>query len=139
MRPYSDDLRERILAAVDRGDHSLRQLAHLFAVSLSCIVRLLQHRRRTGTSRPKPHAGGPTPVLDAQALQRLRDLVARYPDATLAELRERHDVTVEWLPFELRPAPVPLPNLDGPEGERFRLGWERGVAPLGGQLGVEMH
>ena len=31
MRPYSNDLRERIVAAVQRGEHSLRQLAHLFA------------------------------------------------------------------------------------------------------------
>ena len=45
MRPYSNDLRERIVAAVARGEHSLRQLAHLFGVSLSCIVRLLQHQQ----------------------------------------------------------------------------------------------
>jgi transposase len=86
MGPYSHDLRERIVAAVDRGEHSLRELAHLFSVSLSCIVRLLQ-RRRTGTIDPKPHAGGRTPRLDAAALQRLRALVAEHPDATLAELR----------------------------------------------------
>jgi transposase len=47
MRPYSTDLRERIVAAVDQGTHSLRQLATLFSVSLSCIVRLLR-RRDTG-------------------------------------------------------------------------------------------
>jgi transposase len=41
MRPYSNDLRERIVAAVDRGEHSIRQIAHLFSVSLSCVVRLL--------------------------------------------------------------------------------------------------
>lgn len=77
------------MAAVERGEHSIRQLARLFAVSLSCIVRLLQRRRRTGSVRPKPHAGGPGPTLDDDAHQRLRQLVAEQPDATLAELRDR--------------------------------------------------
>lgn len=89
MRPYSTDLRERIVAAVERGEHSLRQLAHLFAVSLSFVVRLLQRYRRTGSLQPAPHAGGPTPLFDAATVERLRQLVADQPDATLAELRAR--------------------------------------------------
>jgi transposase len=89
MRAYSNDLRERIVAAVERGDHSLRQLALLFSVSLSCIVRLLQHLRRTGSVQPKPHAGVPTRKLDAAAEARLLKLVRAQPDATLAELRDR--------------------------------------------------
>ena len=89
MRPYSNDLRERIVAAVERGEHSLRQLAHLFSVSLSCIVRLLQHQRRTGSVQPKPHAGVPPRKLDAAAEARLLGLVRTQPDATLAELRDR--------------------------------------------------
>jgi transposase len=89
MRPYSTDLRERIVAAVDRGEHSLRQLASLFAVSLSCIVRLLQRRRRTGSVEPKPHGGGTKSKIDAHHLERLRQLLNDQPDATLAELRDR--------------------------------------------------
>lgn len=89
MRAYSNDLRERIVAAVERGEHSIRQLAHLFSVSLSCIVRLLQHKRRTGSVQPKPHAGVPPRKLDAAADARLLELVRAQPDATLAELRDR--------------------------------------------------
>jgi transposase len=89
MRAYSNDLRERIVAAVERGEHSLRQLAHLFSVSLSCIVRLLQHQRQTGSVQPKPHAGVPPRKLDAAAEARLLELVRKQPDATLAELRDR--------------------------------------------------
>src|SRR3954469_8806904 len=88
MRAYADDLRERIVRAIDRHEFSLRQIARLFSVSLSFLVRLLQRRRRTGSVQPQPHAGGPTPKLDAAAVQRLRDLVRQQPDATLAELRE---------------------------------------------------
>ena len=89
MRPYSIDLRERIVAAVERGEHSLRQIAHLFAVSLSCVVRLLQHHRHTGSIQPQPHGGVPARKLDAAAEARLLELVRAQPDATLAELRDR--------------------------------------------------
>src|SRR3954449_13266396 len=89
MRPYSLDLRERIVAAIDRGEHSLRQIAYLFSVNLSFLVRLLQRRRVTGSVQPKPHAGGPPPKLDADAVRRLVELVRQQPDATLAELRDR--------------------------------------------------
>lgn len=89
MRAYSIDLRERILAAVERGKGSLRELADLFLVSLSSIVRLLRRYRASGSLLPKPHAGGPCARLDADACQRLQNLVREQPDATLAELRER--------------------------------------------------
>jgi transposase len=89
MRAYSNDLRERIVAAVERGELSIRQIARLFSVSLSCVVRLLQHKRRTGSVQPKPHAGVPPRKLDASAEARLLELIKAQPDATLAELRDR--------------------------------------------------
>jgi len=89
MRSYSIDVRQRIVAAVAAGGHSLRALAELFCVDLSTIVRLLRRFRATGSVEPKPHAGGPRPKLDAQATARLLELVRQQPDATLAELRDR--------------------------------------------------
>lgn len=89
MRPYSPDLRERLVAAVARGQHSLRELAELFLVSVSCIVRLLRRHRATGSFLPQPHAGGPRPLLDEDACQRLLALVREQPDATLAGLQAR--------------------------------------------------
>lgn len=56
----------------------------------------------------------------------------------MATLQDNHDVEVHWLPFELRPEPVPLPDLDGPDGERFRLSWQQRVQPLAEQFGVLM-
>jgi transposase len=89
MRAYSNDLRERIVAAVERGEHSIRQVARLFMVSLSCVVRLLQRKRRTGSVQPEPHGGVPARKLDGAAEARLLELVRAQPDATLAELRDR--------------------------------------------------
>ena len=89
MRPLSIDLRERIVAAVEAGEHSLQELAALFSVNLSTIVRLLQRYRATGSVQPKPHGGGMPLKLDIQAVARLLELVRQQPDATLEELRDR--------------------------------------------------
>jgi transposase len=89
MRPLSNDLRQRILAAVDTREGSRRQIAKRFSVDVSTITRLLQLRRQTGAIEPRPHAGGTPPRLDPEALRRLRQLVEDDPDATLRDLRQR--------------------------------------------------
>lgn len=61
MTPYSQDLRQRILETVERGEGSLRQIARRFLVSLSFVTRLLQLHRSTGSLRPRPHGGGNQP------------------------------------------------------------------------------
>src|SRR4051812_23874475 len=89
MIPYSQDLRERILETVRRGDGSLRQIARRFLVSVSFVTRLLRTHRSTGSLEPKPHGGGDPAVLGPEDLERLRELVGQQPDATLEELRQR--------------------------------------------------
>ena len=89
MRPYSIDVRQRVLAAVEAGEHSLRELAELFSLHLSTIVRLLQRFRNTGSVQPKPHGGGARPKLDVEGTARLLALVRQQPDATLTELRDQ--------------------------------------------------
>ncbi len=89
MRPYSTDLRERVAAAIDHHEGSLRQIARTFRVSLSFIVRLLQRRHTAGTLDPKPHGGSPPPALGPDDRQRLAQLSREQPDATLEQLRQR--------------------------------------------------
>jgi transposase len=89
MRAYSNDLRVRIVAAVERGEHSQREIADLFGVDLATVVRLRQRYRQTGSIQPKPHGGVPARTLDDQAEAQLLDLVRQQPDATLAELGDR--------------------------------------------------
>ena len=89
MRPYSSDLRERVAAAIDHHDGSIRWIARIFRVSTSFVVRLLQRRRAAGTLDPKPHGGGPPPALGPDDLERLAGLVRDQPDATLEQLRQQ--------------------------------------------------
>jgi transposase len=58
MRAYSQDLRERILRAVQDREESQGMIAQRFAVSRSFVERLWQRWRRTRSAAALPHAGG---------------------------------------------------------------------------------
>jgi transposase len=89
MTPYSQDLRQRVLDTVQRGEGSLRQIARRFLVSISFVTRLLRTHRSTGSLKPKPHGGGHPAALGPEDLERLRELIRQQPDATLEECRQR--------------------------------------------------
>ena len=93
MQPLSNDLRKRILEAVDNREGSRRKLAARFKVNTSTITKLLRLRRQTGSYEPRPHAGGVAPALDGDALERLRRLVEETPDATLEALRQKMSIS----------------------------------------------
>jgi len=122
MRPYSLDLRERIVAAVDRHEGSLRWIARVFGVSTSFLVRLLQRRRATGTLDPKQHAGGPPPVLTPDDHRRLADLIREQPDATLAELKRKGGFTCSlktlWMALHRRRLTYKKKSLHADERDR---------------------
>jgi transposase len=86
---YSQDLRDRVLAARDRGLRT-RQVAQVFAVSPAWVRRVMQRRRETGQTAPLPRGGVTVVKID---LQRLRQLVAQQPDATVRELHGRLGIT----------------------------------------------
>ena len=79
---YSQDLRERVLAA---NDLSARQAAERFGVSVSYVVKVRQRRERLGQTTPGPQRSWTPRKLGAYhaAIEvHIRD----HPDATLAEL-----------------------------------------------------
>ena len=92
MRPYSIDLRERVVQACDAKRGTQGEIAKLFDVSLSWIQKLLRRRRETGTLEPKPHGGGPTPKFKGASLDALKKDLQAHPDASLHELLERSGV-----------------------------------------------
>jgi transposase len=58
MKPYSKDLRLRVLSAVDAGTPR-EQLAKTFSVSMPTIKRWLRRRRETGGVEPRAIPGRP--------------------------------------------------------------------------------
>ncbi len=94
MRPYSMDLRERVVAACDAREGTREQIAKRFGVSTSWIRRLLQRRRETGSIAAWPQNAGRKPKLNDRQMARLKHLVAKRPDATLQELKKGLGVTM---------------------------------------------
>ena len=84
MKAYSQDLRLRVLRAIDAGA-SQSQVAEQFAVSVATIKRYLKQRRESGHVEPKTIPGRPAEkgaLLQANFLAQ----VEAHPDVT----REEH-------------------------------------------------
>src|SRR4029450_373901 len=67
-------LRQRLVDAVERGEGSLRELADLFQVSLSFVVRLLRRYRDTGSGGPHTHPPVAAVERGEGSLRELADL-----------------------------------------------------------------
>jgi len=85
MKPYSKDLRIRVLAAVD-GGAPREEVAKTFSVSMPSIKRWLKRRRETGDVSPKPIPGR-TPLKGAALEGWLPGHLKDNPDLTLEEHR----------------------------------------------------
>ncbi len=83
---YSQDLRDRVLAAVDEG-LPVYQAAPLYRVSVSFIYKLLARREQTGLTGPSATKGH-RPRKLAGHEQTLRRYVEEHNDATLHEIQE---------------------------------------------------
>ncbi len=90
-KPYSVDLRSRVLADFDSGERPV-VLAARYRVSRSWIYRLAQRRSKLGHIEPLKGDMGRKPKLQNEA--DLRRIVSESPDATLEELCRKLDVRV---------------------------------------------
>ena len=85
MKPYTHDLRKRVVAKAQAGKQTQAAIATIFDVSLSTVEKWLRRKRETGKTTPLPPAHGPTRALqDCAAL--IRAEVKKQPDLTLREL-----------------------------------------------------
>ena len=102
-RPLSNDLRERVVAAVLRGE-SCRAVASRFGVAVSSVVKWSQRRRLTGSAAAKP-MGRQQPRSLAGERDWVLARLAAVPDLTLralvVELGERHRQLEEDLAYAL--------------------------------------
>jgi transposase len=84
-KPYSQDLRERVIATVDSGTR-ICAAARLFLVSVSYVSKVVGRRHATGETTARLGRAGRKPKLAAHD-EALGARVAAYPDATLEELQ----------------------------------------------------
>jgi transposase len=86
-RPYSTDLRERVLTAYEAGEGSQAEIAERYRVGERTLSGWLKAVREQGRRQPKQRARGPAPLGGAGTV--LAELVAEQNDATLAEYADR--------------------------------------------------
>jgi len=83
--PYSQDLRDKVLAACDRG-MTTKEVADAFGVCRAWVRRVKQRRREHGETRPRKQGTPGVRRIDRDVLAKL---VAERPEATGPELRDR--------------------------------------------------
>ncbi len=83
-RPYSLDLRERVVAAVAAGG-SCRSVASTFGVSVASVVRWSQRFRASGSVAASPVGSDRRSCLRGER-EWLLARIAASPDVTLREL-----------------------------------------------------
>lgn len=86
MRPYSKDLRERVIKAVNKGTLPQNEIMNQYGVSETFIYTLCKRVKETGSIDPKPHGGGMPSKFKGKDMEVLRKYVESYPDATLQEI-----------------------------------------------------
>lgn len=89
MKPYSKDLRKKIIDAYFEEQESIRKLAQRFKVSRSFVQKLLKRYQKTGAINPKPHQGGQSPKLNSEQINLVAELIEQNKGATLEELCNR--------------------------------------------------
>jgi putative transposase len=88
-KPYSQDLRERVIEAVEAG-HTQSEAARMFKISLRTVVGYMSLWHTTGKVAPKKFGGHKKHRL-AEHADTVKALVKAAPDQTLAELQDRLD------------------------------------------------
>ena len=89
MKTTSLDLRKRIVETYDEGKWTQEEVAKRFRVSLGMVKKLVLQRRRTGQIEARHGYSGRKARLLPERGQQLKALVAKEPDLTLAEIKER--------------------------------------------------
>lgn len=87
MKAYSNDLRRRVIEAIQENEETQAEIAERFSVSDSFVENVWKRFRETGSYQALPHGGGRKRLL-ADDEHLIRAKVAAEPDITLSELAE---------------------------------------------------
>lgn len=98
VKPYSQDLRERVIAAVEEGELSRREAAKRYRVGVASAVKWLQQYRQTGRTTARAMGGDRRSVLKPHR-NWLLQLARGKPDLTLnaisKQLKDTHGVSAD--------------------------------------------
>ena len=90
--PYSIDLRIRAVKAYEEGNHTQMEIAKLYNLGLTTLIRYWKQYKATGNVAPIPYQRGRKPAVNEKEMCRIKELVLKRPDSSLRELCNRYNV-----------------------------------------------
>ncbi len=141
-KPYSIDLREKVVAAYQNNEGSMRRLAKRFKVSFSFVTNLLKQVKQTGQIAPKPHGGGHPQSVKTQGEMFLSELIENQPDLILSALRDQYnehfepvsrstiDRTLTKLKITRKKKSLFDPRKNTPENQEKQENYRKNIAPF---------
>lgn len=84
-QPLSEDLRERVVAAVKRGGRR-RAVAEHFGVAASTVTKWVKHLARTGSLAPRKQGGDRRSDRIERHAAEILTTISQTPDMTLEEI-----------------------------------------------------
>jgi len=113
MKAYSLDLRERVVAAYEKGKNTIAEVAVRFSIGETFLKKMLRQKRQTGSLERLAQRAGAKKVLNRTHRQWLAKQIKEQPDATLVELQtsllenKKKSVSPATLSRELRELRLP--------------------------------
>ena len=86
-KPYSEDLRERVVRAVEEGQ-THKEVARLYKIGERTVRRYLSFWRETGSVRSEAKFGGHMKHKLVPYEDKVKEIIAKRPDITLEEIKE---------------------------------------------------
>ncbi len=141
-KPYSIDLRKKIVAAYENKEGSMQKLADRFKVSTNFVADLLKRVKQSGQVAPKAHGGGHPRSVKAQGETFLKDLIENQPDLILEEIRDEYnehfdpvsrstiDRTLTRLKLTRKKKTLFDPRKNTPENRQKQQDYQINIAPF---------
>lgn len=85
-KPYSTDLRLRVISVYKEGGKTQKEVAKIFALSESSVKRYIRLDRENKSIASQPWGGGRPGLVDEKGYQLITEAIEKNPAITLAEL-----------------------------------------------------
>jgi len=93
MEPVSNETREKIII---HKQNKVREsdIAKWLIISTSTVTKVWARYKKTGSYLPSPKTQGRKSAVDVSTMAKIEEEIKNAPDATLAELIEKFDLTI---------------------------------------------
>ena len=89
-KPYSVDLRLRVVSTYKKGKKTQKEIAEIFGISICSVKRYIKLDRGKKSLKAMPWGGGRPGAIDKKGYELIEREIKKRPTLTLKELSERY-------------------------------------------------